>query len=298
MRLFDELGVVLFDAAMGTALMAAGQPKGVGSEEMNNIAPETVMNIHLENIRAGSDVVTSNTFGITQVMMRGDRDGALETLRKAVSLTKTAAAAGEAPCVRKIHTCLCVGPSGALLGPFGDKSYEEAEELYAAQAEAGAQAGVDFVFLETFPDLEEFAHAARVVKKASGLPVCGTMTFEKNGRSFMGASPEGLIDVARAEKLSATGANCTLDPAEILPVIEKLISLADGLPIIAQPNAGKPVYSDGAIVYQTSAEAFVRDAVKLLDAGVSGIGGCCGTNPSIISAIRDIIDRRQKAHDK
>ena len=293
MHLFEEKGVVLFDAAMGTALLAAGQPAGSGSEEMNISSPETVFNIHLENIKAGCDVVTSNTFGITQLMNRGEKDSALKIIGEAVRLAKSAAS-GDGPGGRKILACLDIGPSGALLGPIGDTGYEAAEEYYLAQAEAGALADADFILLETFADLEEFRCAARAAKKASGLPVLGTMTFGEGGRSFMGASTEDLIRAAREESLIATGANCTLDPAEIVPIVTDLISLSDGLPIIVQPNAGQPVFADGAAVYETTAHAFAAGAKKLIDLGVSGIGGCCGTTPETISVIRDIIDRRQK----
>jgi len=293
MWLFEERGVVLFDAAMGTALLASGQPKGTGSEEMNLTAPETVLNIHTENITAGSDVVSSNSFGVSQLMMRGERERALRSLNEAVRIAKIAAARG-GPGGRKVLACLDIGPTGALLGPLGGGSYETAEEIFAAQAEAGARAGADFILLETFADLEEFKRAVRAAKRTSGLPVLGTMTFGENGRSFMGASPEALIRFAHEEKMDAAGANCSLDPVEIAPVVAALISLADGLPIIAQPNAGQPVYEDGKTVYKTSAEAFAEGAETLLDMGVSGIGGCCGTTPATISAIRDIIDRRKK----
>jgi len=286
MRLFEERGVVLFDAAMGTALLAAGQPKGSGSEMMNISAPETVLRIHLENINAGSDVITSNTFGITQMMTRGEN--ATGIVEKTVGIAKEAAEHKE------VFVCLGIGPSGALLGPYGDTSYESVEEIYAAQAEAGSGAGADFIILETFADVEEFARAARAIKSSCDLPVLGTMTFSESGRTFMGASPKDLIAVAKAENLIATGANCTLDPEEMIPILTELMSLADGLPIIAQPNAGQPVYAEGDVAYKTSAEAFIAGAEKLLDLGISGIGGCCGTTPAIISAIRDIIDRRCK----
>ena len=290
MHLFEDRGVVLFDAAMGTALLSAGQPKGTGSEEMTNSAPEIVLNIHLENIKAGSDVVTSNTFGITQMMMRGEKDSAIKTLEKAVRLAKKAATDSD----REVFACFDIGPSGALLGSLGDTSYEAAEELFCEQAKAGEHAGADFIFLETFGDPEEFACAARAACKASSLPVLGTMTFEEGGRSYMGASPEDLIRISHEEKLAATGLNCTLTPGEMIPIITKILALADGLPIIAQPNAGRPVYEKGKAVYKTSDEAFIAGAEKLISLGVSGIGGCCGTTPAIISEIRVIIDRRYK----
>jgi len=291
MRLFEERGVALFDAAMGTALLAAGQPKGARSEEMNVSAPETVLGIHLENIRAGSDVVTSNTFGVTPMMLRGEEERALGILEKAVGLAKQAASGG-GPDGREVLTCLCVGPSGALLGALGDRSHESVAELYAAQAEAGYRAGADFIMLETFSDHLEWGCAARAAKAASPLPVLGTMTFGESGRTFMGSSAKDMVDIALSEGLSAAGANCTLDPEGMLPVITEILSLAGGLPIIAQPNAGQPDMASGKAVYNTTDEAFAAGAEKLIALGVSGVGGCCGTTPMAISLIRAIIDRR------
>jgi len=294
MHLFEERGVVLFDAAMGTALLSFGQPRGTGSEEMNISAPEIVQNIHLENIKAGSDVVTSNSFGISQMMNRGEKERAVLILEKAVELAKSAADGG-GPGGREILACLGLGPTGEVLSGSGETGYKKAFDLFARQAEAGARAGADFIFLETFADPVEFSCAARAAKGASSLPVFGTMTFEEGGRSYMGASLEDLISIAREEKLCATGVNCTLDPDGMVPVIEKLMTLAGGLPVIAQPNAGQPVFTGGKACYEMTDKEFLAGAEKLLDLGVSGIGGCCGTTPTVIVSIRDMIDRRCKS---
>ena len=291
MRLFDEDGPVLFDSALGTALLAAGQPKGTGSEEMNEISPETVLGIHLENVKAGSDVISSNSFGVSQMMFRGERERGLTLLEKSVALAINAASGGGHG-GRDVFACLSIGPTGAMLGSSGDAGYDDVRDIYAAQAEAGERAGADFILLETFADPEEFVCAARAARSAADLPVAGTMTFDKNGYSFMGGSAYDLLGIARAENLVATGANCTLDPFGMLPVIDTLTSLADGFPIIAQPNMGQPVIRDGKAVYETPDEVFLAGAEKLIDLGVSGIGGCCGTTPVVISSIRAMIDRR------
>ena len=292
MRLFDERGVVLFDAAMGTSLLAAGQPKGTRSEEMNLTAPEVVLTVHLENIKAGSDVVTSNTFGVTQKMMRGETESALDIAYKSVGIAKKAAGSKQSD--PEVLVGMGIGPTGAILGPDENISLESLIEFFALQAEAGTRAGADFIILETFSDAEEFACAIRGAKKSSALPVLGTMTFNEAGRTYMGSSPMDMISVARSEGLCATGINCTLDPDAMLPVISELLDISEGLPIIAQPNAGQPVFEDGNAVYMTTDEAFAAGAEKLIDLGVSGIGGCCGTTPMAISLIRDIIDRRKK----
>ena len=339
-EIFKGDAIILFDAAMGTALHAAGQPAGVGSEEMNLLAPETVLRIHRENIEAGSDAITSNTFGVSQMMRRGEGEKAFRALEEGMKLARLAAdsaigmgspaadgaegmkLAGRAAdgCAgRKAFACLCIGPTGALLGPLGDLSYEASEGFFALQAEAGERCGADFILLETFADLEEFVRAARAAKAASNLPVFGTMTFGESGRSFMGAAPADFVHEALDCGLAALGANCTLGPAAMLPVISEIIAETEkarsgvepspslmrseivaeaekarpGVHIIAQPNAGMPAYRDGRAVYEMTAEDFAAGAAELIKLGISGIGGCCGTTPAMIAAIRVIIDTKR-----
>ena len=311
-ELFSKKGVVLFDAAMGTALQEAGQPPGTGSEEMNLLDPGTVSRIHRENIRAGSDVITTNTFGVSAMFLRGEKERALECLAAGVLLAKQAA--GRTAIPRDEETApsvaFCIGPAGVLLGPFGETSYEMAEEAFEAQAGAGARCGADFILLETFADIEEFARAARVAKKSSGLPVLGTMSFAENGHTYMGATPADLVSAARAEGLSALGANCSLGPQEMGPIIEEIMgeNAAEGLsgstggiqslPVIAQPNAGQPVYKDGKTTYEITTEEFIEGIKKLIDRGISGVGGCCGTTPAMIAAIRGMIDGKNTSGGK
>jgi 5-methyltetrahydrofolate--homocysteine methyltransferase len=286
-------GTVLLDSALGTALQAAGLKAGTGSEEMNFLAPETVLNIHRENISAGSDVITSNSFGAAQMYMRGGKERALESVNIAVKLAKQAACEAEG-----ILVCLGLGPTGVLLGDYGDKSYEEAEEVFRSLAAAGARAGADFVLFETFADQKEIIRASRAAIDESGLAVAATMTFEESGRSYMGAAPADFVREARAGGLAAVGANCQLGPLEMLRVISEIIAevknTAAGLPVIAQPNAGKPVYEDGKSVYKIGVSEFSEGAIKMMELGVSAIGGCCGTTPAMIAAVRGIIESRRK----
>lgn len=298
---FDGCGVVLFDAAMGTALQTAGQPQGTRSEAMNLTAPETVLNIHRENIKAGSDVVTSNTFGVSAMMLRGgtDREKALLALDEGIRLAKKAADEATEPAAnggRKRLACLGLGPTGAIFEPIGDVSYETAEEVFAVQAEAGANAGAAFILMETFADAEEFRHAALAARKAAPeLPVLGTMTFDAGGRSFMGAAPADAVRIAKEYGLTAIGANCSLDPFEIAGIAAAFTGdVTNGLYVIMQPNAGQPVREGGEITYKMTPERFAEGARALIELGISGIGGCCGTTPKAIAAIRGIIDNRRE----
>ena len=314
-KFFEICGVVLFDSALGTALQEAGQPQGARSEDMNISAPEIVLEIHKKNIIAGSDVITSNTFGVSPLLLRdaGITDGVdpLETLEAGVRIARQAADytssydssthVGAAFC--RPHpaplVALCIGPTGALFEPFGDVPYETAEELFAIQAEAGARCGADFIMLETFADGEEFALAARAAKTASPLPVIGTMTFDASGYTFMGSTPGDVIRIAREQGLFAVGANCTLDPAEMFPIASALTdegihpNTPAKLHILIQPNAGQPIYANGQTTYGMSTEGFATAAETLINLGISAIGGCCGTTPAMISALRGIIDKRR-----
>ena len=288
-KFFDERGTVLFDSALGTAIFAAGYPNGVGTEKANLTHRELLFDIHLANVRAGSDVITSNSFGVTHMYMRGEKESALELLAEAVKIARQAAAAGE-----KVLTCLGLGPAGVMFDSSGDVSYEDAEEAFAAQAEAGARAGADFVLLETFADMEEILRAARAAGSASGLPVAGTMTFNEDGHSFMGTTPGEFAGKARACGFTAVGANCTLGPHGMIPIIKEILNAAQGIPVLVQPNAGQPVYRDGQTFYEITPEEFSSGAEELIDLGISGIGGCCGTTPEMISAVRGIINSRRK----
>ena len=308
----------MFDSALGTALQAAGQPAGTGSEEMNLISPETVFTIHIENIKAGSDVITSNTFGVTQMMMRGDEERGLACLSEGLRIAVAAAnprqnrdvsfnasnaldargeeAQYESP--RSVLVALSIGPSGMLFEPFGDMTYESAEEVYTKQAKTAALCGADFILLETFSDVKEFVCAAGVAKKETNLPVLGTMSFDKSGHTFMGATPADFVRESRACGLTAIGANCSLGPDEMIPVITEIIAENNKnpapLPIIAQPNAGQPVYKNGRSVYEISSGDFAAGSEKLLGLGTSAIGGCCGSTTQMIAALRGIIDANEK----
>jgi 5-methyltetrahydrofolate--homocysteine methyltransferase len=287
-----ERGITLFDSALGTALFAAGYPAGLGTEKANLTHREAVLDIHLKNINAGSDVITSNSFGVTQMYMRGERESALKLLTEAVKITKQAISE-EILEEGEVLSCLGIGPAGLMFGSYGDVSYDEAELAYAAQAEAGASAGADFILLETFSDLEEITRAAEAAGKASGLPVFGTMTFDEGGRTFMGTSPAEFVRKARFSGFFAIGANCSLGPMEMIPVISEILDAAAGIPVLVQPNAGQPVYKNGQTFYEITTEDFSYGVKKLIDLGISAIGGCCGTTPEMISAVRGIIDSRR-----
>ena len=298
-KLFHAGNIVLFDAAMGTALQAAGQPAGMRSEEMNIFDPDAVLRIHRENLRAGSDVITGNTFGVSAMLLRGDKTLAIKRFEAGIALAGQAIEAEKDRPAFSPLLAFDIGPTGALMEPVGDLGYGAAEEIFAIQAEAGAKGGADCVLLETFADIEEFTCAARVAKKVSGLPVIGTMCFAENARTFMGVSPAELIERAYAGGMAAMGANCSLSPLKMVPVVEEILAengkKQNQLPVVCQPNAGTPVFKDGEMVYEMTEAEFYEGMKRLIDLGISGVGGCCGTSPAMIAAIRGIIDGKNNS---
>ena len=296
-ELLNDRGIVLFDSALGTALIDSGLPAGARSESVNIQDPETLKKIHLANIEAGSDVITSNTFGISPLLADGIRTGdfaeGLALLRAGMDCARAAAElSGE-----RIMVALGLGPTGRIVELSDDLTHEEAVRIFAAQVKEGADAGADFVLIETMADLEELKDAVIAANDSCDLPVVCSMTFDGSGRSFMGADPATFAKEAEALGATAVGANCTLAPADIANIV-KLISGATNLPVIAQPNAGRPISSGGKQIFEIDPAVFAADAAALADAGASMIGGCCGTTPKEIALLNGILIANGKRKER
>jgi 5-methyltetrahydrofolate--homocysteine methyltransferase len=284
--LLRDRGVVLFDSAMGSALMALDFSTVLRSERVNVRHPESVTALHRENIDAGSDVITSNTFGVSALLADEVRGGDFAEGQSLVSWAMGCARAA----VRKdpVLVALDIGPTGKLVELSDDLTHEEAYRIFAAQVKAGAAAGADLILIETMADLEELKDAVRAAKESCDLPVICTMTFEKNGRTYMGADPVSFAQAAEALGAAAVGVNCTLAPDEIFGVV-RAIADATNLPVIAQPNASQPVLRDGKQFYPITPPVFATDAAALVDAGAVLLGGCCGTTPKAIALLDEIL---------
>ncbi|MDR0876266.1 MAG: homocysteine S-methyltransferase family protein [Clostridiales Family XIII bacterium] len=288
-ELFRECGIVLFDSAMGTSLISLDLPARVRSEAVNALDPEAVKTIHRANIAAGADVITTNTFGISSVLAGeargGDFAGGLELLRAGVACARSAA---EGSSGGHIKVALDIGPTGRIVELSDDLTHEEAIRVFAAQAEAGEAAGADLILIETMTDLAELEDALTAAKAACALPALCTMTFEESGRSFMGADPVSFARAAEALGAAAVGVNCTLAPKEIAGIVRAIAGEAS-LPVIVQPNAGRPVMIGGKQIFEMDPSVFAADAAALADAGAALIGGCCGTTPEMIALLSDIL---------
>ena len=267
-------GILIFDGAFGTELMRRKIRAGTVPELINLTAPEVVYSVHRDYIAAGADVISTDTFGANR-FKAGEKSK--EIIAAAVSTAKKAAE-------KRALVALDLGPTGQMSEPMGDTSFEEFYECYKAAVIAGK--GADLVLLETMSDLTETRAAALAVKENSDLPLIVSMTFGENMRTFTGTPVDAFVYSVRSYA-DVIGVNCSLGPKQLLPVVERILSLSDK-PVIVQANAGLP---DSNGNYNVSPEEFAEYAEIFRQKGVSVIGGCCGTTPEHIAAIRSVIGR-------
>lgn len=271
----------LFDGAMGTMLQQAGLPAGTPPERMNLTAPQAVEAVHAAYAAAGADVLTANTFGASRRKLGEDP---APYIAAAIAAARRAAGSDR-------YVALDAGPLGALLEPFGEISFDEAYAMYAEIMEAGAAAGADLILIETVSDLLEAKAALLAAKERTDLPVFVTMTFGEDGRTFLGVDPAAAAVTLTSLGADVIGINCSAGPRELRPVLQEFLRHTH-LPVMIQPNAGLPRLEDGETVYDVAPEEFARWAAIFLEDGAAILGGCCGTTPDHIRALRALLDRR------
>lgn len=272
----------LFDGAMGTMLQKAGLPAGMPPEKMNLTVPETVKAIHTAYAAAGADILTANTFGASRQKLGEDP---APYITAGVRLARQAA--GENTLV-----ALDVGPLGVLMQPFGELSFEEAYSLFAEIVEAGAKAGADLILIETMSDLLEAKAALLAAKERTSLPVFVTMTFGEDGKTFLGTDPAAAAVTLTSLGADVIGLNCSAGPRELRPLLDVMLQNSH-LPVMIQPNAGLPRLKGGETVYDVRPEEFAQWGRAFLDDGAAILGGCCGTSPDHIRALRGLLDGRR-----
>lgn len=273
--------ILLFDGAMGTMLQQAGLEPGICPELWNVTQPEKITAVHRQYIEAGAAIIETNTFGANRIKLSHYKlsDRVAELNQAAV---KAARQAG------KVQVAGSIGPTGKFIAPLGDLSFDEAYGVFFEQASALAAAGIDLFIIETIIDIQEMRAALLAVKAASSKPVICQLSFGADGRTVTGTDPATAAITLTAMGADVIGANCSLGPAQLLPVVRQL-SEATSLPISVQPNAGMPQLIQGETVFPMSAEEMAEWAPKLAAAGATYIGGCCGTTPRHIAAIRQAV---------
>lgn len=268
--------IKFFDGSMGTMLQSAGLEAGELPELWNLTNREKVLEIHNAYAQAGSEFITTNTFGANRLKF----DNADEIIKAGVALAKSTGK----------RVALDIGPTGKLLKPMGDLDFNDAVDIFAQMINAGKD-GADVVLIETMSDTYEIKAAVLAAKENCNLPVFVTMIFDEKGRLLTGADIKSAVTMLEGLGIDAIGFNCGLGPKQMLALVEEIRRWTE-LPIIVQPNAGLPESVNGKTVFNVSPEEFAMYMKKCAELGVSYLGGCCGTTPKhieeMINACKDI----------
>ena len=262
---------LVLDGAMGTMLQRRGLQAGELPELLCLTNPEEITAIHREYVEAGSHVVTTNTFGANARKLGGTAS-VDEVFAAAISCARASGAR---------YVAADIGPTGALLEPMGTLSFDDAYDLFADQVRAADAHGADLIIIETMTDLLEIKAAVLAAKENSDLPIFATMTFDETGRTFLGTDPVTAATVLSRLGVQALGVNCSLGPEALEPIVRAMLEVT-ACPVIVQANAGLPQIVDGRTVYSVTPEAYLEALRPMILAGVTILGGCCGTNPDYI----------------
>ncbi len=273
---FIKDNITLLDGATGTQFQLRGLPAGKSPELLNLEDPALVEEIHRAYVGAGSDVVYANTFGANRLKMPHGKTESI--VRAGVEIARRAA--GDK------FVALDIGPTGALCEPLGSMTFDEAYAVFAEVVKAGASA--DLIVIETMSDLTELRAALLAARENSSLPVMCSMTFEESGRTFTGVLPEAFA-LCASPFADVVGINCSLGPDKLLPVMRRVAAYTQK-PLFIKANAGLP---DANMNYELSPEAFSALHGEYLNMGVNILGGCCGTTPRHIAALKKLIEGKK-----
>ncbi|MCG2676480.1 homocysteine S-methyltransferase family protein [bacterium] len=286
-RLKDE--IIVFDGAMGTEL-----PPNLGRcpEELNLIHPEVVANVHSSYVEAGADVITANTFGGNRLKLKenGLEDKLEEINTRGIEIAREVTGG-------KAFVAASVGPTGKLLEPLGEFTFDQFYDVYQEQIKVLAQAGADIIILETMLDIQEAKIALLAVKENCNLPVICSLTFTEEGRMVTGSDPLIAATILEPLKPDVLGANCSLGPKGLMNVMKEFAS-ATSLPLIVRPNAGLPRMVKGKTVYPATPDYMAKYALKFVNLGINIVGSCCGSGPEHTKAIVELVGDREPKERK
>lgn len=276
-------GVLLADGAMGTMLYAKGISYERCFDEVNLSNPALVEEIHRSYLAAGAELIETNSFGANRFKLA---EHGLEDKVRLINLqaAKVARAAREVAGV-DAFVAGSVGPLGRPLGPIGRIEAGEAAEAFREQVEGLLEGGVDLILFETFSDLEELSIAVRTARSVCGLPVVAQVTMAEDALTASGATPEEVVARLRGLGADVVGVNCSVGPQPMLEVVERMVSV-DGGPVSAMPNAGLPAMVGGRFLYFSTPRYMAERARSFVQAGAVLVGGCCGTTPEHIAAMK------------
>ncbi|MDD3643029.1 MAG: homocysteine S-methyltransferase family protein [Candidatus Krumholzibacteria bacterium] len=291
----ESLGerVLLFDGGMGSMLIAAGLGEGEAPDVWNITRPDVLMGVHKAFLDAGADVIQTNTFGATPVKLaassRGAPPDAAKVNEAGATLARTA--------IREFGfgdrwLAGDIGPTGEFFPPMGVLTEARAFEAFRIQAEALENGVVDIFLIETMYDIREAVAAVRAVREVSVKPVVCELTMERKKRGYftiVGDTPARAAEELPAAGADMIGANCSMASAEMIDLASEMRALTK-TPLLFQPNAGRPEMVSGKAVYRQTPEEFAAEVMKIVEAGAEAVGGCCGTTPEFIRALRAKLD--------
>jgi len=279
--------LVLLDGAMGSLIYEKGVFIDKCYDELNLSRPDLIHSIHEEYLMAGANVIESNTYGANRFKLKShnllDRMG--EINRKGVELARSAA--GD-----KAYVAGSMGPSGLEIEPWGEVTLDEVFVAYADQAAFLQEEGVDLFILETFQDIREMEQAIKAIKSVSTLPVVAMMTVGEDGLTRYGVNLMDIMGKLEQSPASVIGLNCTVGPKPMLDFVEQIRSISTK-PLCVMPNAGRPQYTDGRMIYMSTPEYFSVYTRRFIDKGVRMLGGCCGTTPDHIAKMANSLAMKQ-----
>ena len=282
---------LLADGAMGTMLHTRGVGFDKCFDELNLTNPSAVAEIHREYIEAGTQLIITNTFGANRFKLtkHGLQDDVAEINKASVDLAKRVVAAS----FKDVLVAGDVGPLGVRIAPFGRVQPEEAREAFAEQIRALADAGVDAIVIETFSDLYEIREAINAAKQTCKLPIVASVTFTRDDRTLLGDEPMKVARTLRDAGADVIGVNCSGGPAQLLRILKQMKQAVPDGKFWVKPNAGWPEQVGGRIMYPADAEYFGDYALSFRETGAVIVGGCCGTTPQHVAAMKKALDSNQ-----
>jgi len=275
--------VYVFDGAMGTVLYQRGVYINRCYDELNLTSRDLVLGIQRDYVKAGADIIETNTYGANRVKLAGY---GLED--KCYDINHAGARVAREAAGERAFVAGAIGPLGIRIEPYGPTSVNEAQEIFRDQAEALLEGGVDLFVLETFSDVAEIQQALAAVRSVSDLPLVAQMTIQTDGNTSYGTAPETFTKQLDEWGADVIGLNCSVGPATMLEALEKMRTITRRK-LSAQPNGGLPRQVDGRMFYMASPEYMAKYAKRLIQAGAKFVGGCCGTTPEHIKQIANAV---------
>lgn len=281
-NILEALGkkILFFDGGMGSMLQNKGMIPGENTDVWNFTRPEDIMDVHRQYLEAGSDIILVNMFGANRLKAAGTGYTVEQLVKQGIANARKVAREFD----RTVFVAADVAPTGKLLQPLGDLSFDDAYDIFKEIVVAAEEGGADFIHIETMSDTLEVKAAVLAAKENTSLPVFATVTFDQGGKMLTGGNVEAVVALLEGLGVDALGVNCGLGPFQLEKVITDFLAAAS-VPVIIQPNAGLPRQENGKTVYDVTAEEFAKKMREFAEAGAWILGGCCGTTPDHIRCL-------------